>query len=82
MLFRSGESLQDDQRKLARVGSESLEAVAEKAIKILEANSQVFQSVYAKIVQRFLIVMNDPYLNTGRHTLLNEKQLAECFVKA
>jgi len=75
------ESLQDDRRKLERVGSESLEAVAERAIKIIEANSEAFQNLYAKIAERFLIVMNDPYLITGRHKLLNEKQLAECFVK-
>lgn len=76
------ESLQDDRRKLARVGTESLEAVAERSIKIIEANSQSFRNLYAKIAQRYLIVVNDPYLNTGRHRLLNEKQLAECFVKA
>jgi hypothetical protein len=78
----SDESLQDDRRKLARVGTESLEAMAKVAIKIIREHSQIFETLNTRITQRFLKLMDDPYLNTGRHTLLNEKQLAECFVKA
>lgn len=68
----SDESLQDDRRKLARIGLESLEVVAGRAIKVIQEHSQIFETLNARITQRFLTVMKDPYLNTGRHTLINK----------
>jgi hypothetical protein len=77
----SNESLEDDRKKLARVGPESLEALAEQAIKIIGAHPEIFQTLYAKIANRFLKIVNDPYGNSGRHTLLSEQQLADVFAR-
>lgn len=76
------ESLQSDRRQLKRVGPETLEEVADKALAILKENPVIFQRLVAAIEQRFKRLMNDPYLMTGRYRILNEQELKNlCGIK-
>jgi hypothetical protein len=77
------ESLQNDRLKLKRVGQESLEEVAKKSLSILKDNPEIFQRLVDAIEQRFLRLMKDPYLNTGKHRILNEQELKNlCGIRA
>jgi hypothetical protein len=76
------ESLQADRRQLKRVGTESLEDVAEKSLAILKDNPVIFKRLIDAIEKRFLWLMNDPYKKSGRYRLLTEKELKElCGIK-
>lgn len=69
------ESLESDRRQLRRVGSETLEEIADKALVILKDNPVIFQGLVTAIELRLKRLMNDPYLMTGRHRILNEQEL-------
>lgn len=70
------ESLQNDKLKLARVGSDNLETLSEEAVKIIETERQQFVYLTGLIRERFLTLMADPNLQTGRYRLLDQADLA------
>ena len=75
------ECLQNDRLKLARVGTESLEAMSEIAAPIIEKNRTEFGRLTSLIRERFLAVMAGAALKTGRYELVSEKDLNEIFGK-
>lgn len=76
------ECLQNDRLKLARVGTESLETMSEIAAPIIEKNHVEFGRLTSLIRDRFLALMADAALKTGRYRLLDEKDLDEIFGKS
>ena len=52
------------------------------AAKIIESNDgQKFGRLTSLIRERFLALMADPLLQTGRYSLINERDLSEIFGK-
>ena len=66
----AAEGLQNDRQKLARVGPESLEQIADCAVEIIRDRSQFFDRIIALIRERLLCLMAECSLETGRHPLL------------
>jgi hypothetical protein len=69
------ESIQSDRKRLARVGTESLEEVADMAAAIIEGRRRKFRRLISVIRQRFLDLMSSNNLQTGPCSLLNEQDL-------
>ena len=75
----SNESLQNDRLKLARVGADNLEAMSEMATEIIKSDSQKFGRLTSLIRERFLALMADPTLQSGRYTLISQQDLRQIF---
>jgi hypothetical protein len=73
------ESLQSDRRQLARVGPESLEEMAERAVSIIDRHHQTFSHLLSLVRQRLQSLLSDISLSTGRHTLLSEQDITDIF---
>lgn len=73
------ESIQSDRKKLARVGNEKLEELADMAAKIIDGHRRKFRRLTSVVRQRFLDLMDDSSLKTGQHTLLTQQELNDIF---
>jgi hypothetical protein len=73
------ESLQNDRLKLARVGTESLEAMSEMAARIIEKDRQKFERLRSLIRERFIALMADPDIRTGRYAVISQGDLSDIF---
>jgi hypothetical protein len=74
-------SLQDDRAKLARVGPESLEEMAEKAERIIHERSSTFSRLQSLIQQRFENLAIGGSDSLGRQTLLSPEDLRIIFAE-
>lgn len=75
------ESLQSDRKTLSRVGTESLEELADAAVKIIYGRRRIFRRLNSLIRQRFLNLMADDALKTDCYTLLSQQDLIDIFSK-
>lgn len=73
----ANESLQSDRTQLARVGSESLEEIAEQAMDIINQYHHSFVQLRALIRERFEKLLADNSLPSGRYTLLNRQEILD-----
>jgi hypothetical protein len=73
----TNDALQDDRRKLARVGSETLEEMATLGEPIIREHLEGFLKVVEAIGDRYLALKNDLSLRTGEYLLLTQQELIE-----
>lgn len=71
------EALQDDRRKLALVGDETLEEMAAMGEPIIREHLEGFLKVVEAIGDRYLALKNDLSLGTGEYLLLSQRELIE-----
>jgi len=68
-------ALQDDRRKLARVGDESLEEAAARAEPIIREHLEGFLKLVEAIGDRYLALKANQSLASGRYLLLTEQEV-------
>ncbi len=73
----ANESLQSDRMQLARVGPESLEEVADRAVDIIKRYHHSFVQLRSLIRERFENILADNSLPSGRYTLLNGQDIVD-----
>lgn len=71
------ESLQSDRMQLARVGPESLEEMAERAVDIIRQHDHSFVQLQTLIRERFESILADNCFPSGRYTLLNRQEILD-----
>jgi hypothetical protein len=76
------DSLESDRKMLARLGTASLEEVADRAAEILVRYPDVFHRVNSLIRQRFLRLMEEDSLRAETYPLLSEQDLADIVSKS
>jgi hypothetical protein len=70
-----------DREELKKFTDESLEDMSEEALEIVQKERRMFRRIRSRAQQKFLDLMKNPNLQTGRHILLNEQDLQEAFKK-
>jgi hypothetical protein len=73
----ANEALQDDRRKLARVGNEGLEEMAMPAERIIRQHLEGFLKLVEAIGDRYLALKNDCSRGTGEYLLLTAQELKD-----
>ena len=69
------ESLESDRLKLARLGPEALEEMADHALIVIESYKHAFSRLQSKVRQRLGNLIEDDFLQAGRHTLIGEQEI-------
>jgi hypothetical protein len=71
------DALQNDRLKLSRVGTETLEEVAEPAERIIREHLEGFLKLVEAIGDRYLALKNDHSLETGEYVLISAQELRD-----
>jgi hypothetical protein len=71
--------MESDRKQLARVGTESLETMADMAMSIIHKQRRIFRRIVSVASERYGNLIADSSAQPGRHTLLNQQELIDLF---